>query len=573
MLYIILYWIYLFFVTSVYGNSIVLALGVKRTHAATIPIFGTFVITIFASIYALFDGLSASFELLLLLSTIVISYFTRKSYAEYLKSIKSIFIKFDIPLRCFVILILFLTALKSAGIPFIVDNETYYVPTIKWLDQYGFVTGLANLHLFLGQSSGWHIAQSALNLNYLYSNFNDLNGFFLVVTNLYFIDKLSHYFHVRKFHLLAVGLFPIFYVLLFQFVSTPSPDLPIYLITVVLIGEFFESLESNDSSRTSIMFLMAVFASYIKLTSVLLFIFPLYVLLKNGIGSKKEAWKISIIAILVVVLFFIKNLIISGYPIYPLTVFALEDVDWVLPLDLLGYIVESTNSFGFYLSTEDYILKNNFELFFIWIRIPGLHGYFNMLWIFLLVVFPVTLFFKKNRRQFFLIYAVSLVQFIILWFTSPQYRFYLGYLMILSLIILALLLNKRMLLIRISLILSAFTIIITTFFTLSLTGLTENKSHSILDSFEIKFLVAPHSNSKYDQAIYETAELDGTTFFTPLNIDFFWAVGDCPLPCIQVEQYDYFRYYFKLVPAMRTEDLKDGFYSKKILNNDFELAE
>ncbi len=573
MLYIILYWIYLFFVSSVFGNAFVITLGVKRTHAATIPIFGTFAITILASTYALFDGLSTAFELMLLLGAIVISYFTRKSYTEYLKSIKSIFLKFDIPLRCFVVLILFLTALKSAGIPFIVDNETYYVPTIKWLDQYGLITGLANLHLFLGQTSGWHIAQSALNLDYLYSNFNDLNGFFLVLANLYIIDKLNHYFHVQKFYLLILGLFPIFYVLLFQFVSSPSPDLPIYLITVVLIGEFFESLESDDSSRASIMLLLAVFATYIKLTSALLFIFPLYVLLKSGIGTKKEVWRIGVIAIITVALFCIKNVIVSGYPIYPLSVFAFQDVDWFLPLELLDYIVESTNSFGFYLSAEDYVLKNNFELFFIWIGMSGLHGYFNMFWIFLLVVFPVIMFFQKNQRHMFLIYAVSVTQFIILWFTSPQYRFYLGYLMILSLIILALLLNKRMVLIRISLVFSAFTIIITTFFTLNLTDLTENKSHSILDSFDSKFLLVPHANSKYDQAIYETTELDGTTFFTPSNIDFFWAVGDCPLPCIQADQYNYFRYYFHLIPAMRTENIKDGFYSKTVLNNEFELEE
>ena len=37
---------------------------------------------------------------------------------------------------------------QSATSPFIIDNETYYIQTIKWLNEYGFVSGLANLHLF-----------------------------------------------------------------------------------------------------------------------------------------------------------------------------------------------------------------------------------------------------------------------------------------------------------------------------------------------------------------------------------------------------------------------------------------
>jgi hypothetical protein len=86
-------------------------------------------------------------------------------------------------------------------------------------------------------------------------------------------------------------------------------------------------------------------------------------------------------------------------------------------------------------------------------------------------------------------------------------------------------------------------------------------------------LVTPHPKTKYKEAVYETFQSENTILNTPINIDFFWATGDSPLPGLQKQQYDYFKYYFHVIPVMRTGNLKDGFYSKKIANDSFELEE
>ena len=46
-------------------------------------------------------------------------------------------------------IILILGLYKCACTPFLIDNESYYLQTIKWINEYGFVKGLANLHIFL----------------------------------------------------------------------------------------------------------------------------------------------------------------------------------------------------------------------------------------------------------------------------------------------------------------------------------------------------------------------------------------------------------------------------------------
>ena len=51
---------------------------------------------------------------------------------------------FSFPIKILLAFSSFLILAQSATLPFIIDNESYYIQTIKWLNEYGFVKGLAN---------------------------------------------------------------------------------------------------------------------------------------------------------------------------------------------------------------------------------------------------------------------------------------------------------------------------------------------------------------------------------------------------------------------------------------------
>jgi hypothetical protein len=53
-------------------------------------------------------------------------------------------------------------------------------------------------------------------------------------------------------------------------------------------------------------------------------------------------------------------------------------------------------------------------------------------------------------------------------------------------------------------------------------------------------------------------------YYSPQKPPFFWLTGNGALPCVNKEQLDYFETNFHYVPQLRTENLKDGFYPKKI---------
>src|SRR5690606_36686416 len=140
-----------------------------------------------------------------------------------------------------------LTAQKSAGWHFVVDNESYCIQTSKWLNVYGFVKGLGNLHLSLAPNSGWNTMQAGLSLSFLTDRISDLNGFLLIVCAFFYLSEFQ-----QKNEKHWIGFIVLFNVLLFQFVDAPSPDLPLLLITPILSYFFTEKQTDSDTAKTVI---------------------------------------------------------------------------------------------------------------------------------------------------------------------------------------------------------------------------------------------------------------------------------------------------------------------------------
>ena len=560
MLAVLTYWCYLFLITSIVGVTFQELFKIEKLHPI-IPFFlGGFSISIMASIWAIFSGLSAYFETFLLVLALLLIIWKKKAYKAFLISLKAKIIALPSYLKALLGIITVFAIAQCASAPYIIDNESYYIQTIKWLDTYGFVKGLANFHFFLAQNSGWHILQSGLNLNMIATFFNDINGFYLVLGNLYAFDKLGLYFKDKEKHNLIIGLFPVFNVFLFQFISTPSPDLPIYLLTLIIFGESLTHYTTHKSANHATLFILCVFAIFIKVTAVFLVIFPVVLYLKDKTLIRKDLPKLTIISGVAFVLFVIKNSIISGYPLYPIASFRLTEADWLLPLPLQEYLVETTKHYAFFLTPNEYENTTLLQRIVHWLRLPKLHGLFNMSMCGALLLFPFFIRKSNYKKPLNILYFVSVVQLLFLWLTSPQYRFFLGFFMVLSLTIIAVCISKEGIL-KVGITLATLVVAIPLFVPFNLNVLTENEFQLRLSTFSTDYFIEPHPQTKYTQATYTTHQEGNLKIHTPTNIDFFWATGDCELPCIQLQHLNDFKTYFRSVPQLRTTNLKDGFYA------------
>lgn len=328
----------------------------------------------------------------------------------------------------FTLLTIFVFSLfKCAQYPFVIDNESYYLQTIKWINEYGFTKGLGNLHIFLGQSSPFHVLQAGFNLNFLTERINDINGFLLLISYVYFITEFDkRYFKNGEIHWIAFIL--IFNILFFQFINAPSPDLSLILVSQILFYHFVDKENTLDNFK--IIALLFLYLLFVKITVAPFGLLVLYVL---GFHKNRFIFLLPA-AIITVVVLILKNSIITGYPFYPFDVFPLK-VDWKIPHELLEFISSSTKKAGYFKNGSD----NNVSLFVklnSWFYLGGIKRIFNLG---IIILFVCGLFTKKIQMdiRYKSLFLVLVIHFIILLLNSPQFRFFLPEFVFLCVLILS----------------------------------------------------------------------------------------------------------------------------------------
>lgn len=566
MLLIAISWIYILFTTINLGVGFDKIMTLNNKNFVITSILGLFSTTILASIWAIFGRINIEFHIFLLLLNILLLLNFRNSIIDLYKSFLSELQQLQKSLKIILSIVAVLIILQCASIPFVIDNESYYIQTTKWLNEYGFVKGLANLHLFLGQMSGWHITQSVFNFSFLYKNFNDLSGFCLLLGNVFAILKLNEYSKNDNRNYLLIGLLPLFNIFFFPFISAPSPDIPVYVFSFIFFFYFLENFKQITSETFDLLLILVLFLLYIKNTTLTFAVFPLILLAFNFKSLSGKLLKPILLSTLVIVLFFIKNLIICGSPLFPSKIFPALTTDYAIPNTIQTFYYDNLKYYAYFITAEQYNSMSVWDLFLRWITLPKLNGLFNKLSVFLIVILPFFIYKFKNEKALWLLYINMILQLFLLLITSPQYRFFIHFVLFFSLFCLICLIKNKKLM-NALLVLSQIPIAFILFFPFNLSKFANHKSLMEISIFSAKNIIFPYQNSKSNTS-FETIQLGNLKYNSPQKNDFLWASGNGDLPCVNKKQIDTFEKYFQYIPQMRTNELKDGFYAKKISKNE-----
>jgi hypothetical protein len=566
MLLIIISWIYILATTINLGVGFDKIMNLRNKNFVITSVLGLFSTTILASIWAIFGRINIEFHIVLILLNIFSFLKFHNSIIDLYKSFLSELQQLQKSLKIVLSIVSVLIILQCASIPFVIDNESYYIQTIKWLNEYGFVKGLANLHLFYGQTSGWHITQSVFNFSFLYKNFNDLSGFCLLLGNIFAIQKLNEYSKNDNKNYLLVGLLPLFNIFFFQFISAPSPDIPVYIFSFIFFFYFLENFKKITSETFSLLLILVLFLLYIKNTTLTFAVFPLILLAFNFKSLSGKLLKPILLSTLIIVLFFIKNLILCGSPLFPSKIFTVIATDYAIPNTIQTFYYNNLKYYGYFITAEQYNSMSIWDLFIRWITLPKLNGLFNKLSVFLIISLPFFIYKFKNEKALWLLYVNMLLQIFLLLITSPQYRFFIHFVLFFSVFCLVSLIQNKKLMSAL-LVFSQIPIAIILFFPFNLSKFANHKSLMEISTFSTNNIVFPYQNSKSNTS-FETIQLGNLKFNSPQKNAFLWASGNGDLPCVNKKQIDTFEKYFQYIPQMRTNELKDGFYAKKISKNE-----
>ncbi|KMQ62526.1 membrane protein [Chryseobacterium sp. BLS98] len=288
----------------------------------------------------------------------------------------------------------------SAFHPYILDHFGYYIPSIKWITEYGLVKGISNLDLTLGQMSVWHIFQAG---------FSDFSDPFLRINAILLIAYTLYIFKSKTWIQLC------FIPILLLFSQSPSPDLPVIVLSLILLNEILK-----ENRNITLLFSFAVFVFSIKPTMIWL---PLLVFLYS-VFILKPNYKSWLPGTGILILFFIKNIWTFGYPIFPVAAgdfgFSWKPNPEVLKISS-QYAVQKTYDMQY--TYEEIQKLSSVEAFKNWFTLQGIKSKINLFFILSLILFSVFAIVKKKKIISLICISILVKSVCVLAF-SAQYRFF-----------------------------------------------------------------------------------------------------------------------------------------------------
>ena len=336
MLIIILNWIYILFTAFCmgYGFSVfvekVLHYRIKRVDS--ILMTGLVIATAYAQIFSIFYRVNIEANVVMLVVCAVICVTMRKRMAAFIKttfSECSLFCKICIPL-----LFLVWSYFTSRGYR-VPDMDMYHGQSIRWIEEYGVVKGLGNLHQRFAYNSSIFAVSALYSMKFLLGrSLHTVNGFITFLLSLEALNLRKCF--SRKKMLLSdfarVGM--IYYMTtIWDEIIAPSSDYAVMLTIFFIIIKWLTQLEDEGEEKNITPYaLLCVAGAYtltLKLTAGLILIViikPAYRLLKE------KRWKEILIylalGLTAAVPWMVRTVLISGWLFYPFPALDLFRFDW-----------------------------------------------------------------------------------------------------------------------------------------------------------------------------------------------------------------------------------------------------
>ena len=338
MLVVLLNWFYIFFITQLIGFSFYKCLGkfLKRDityHLSQNIICGIVISTVYAQFFSLFYKVGMIANLILLLFCVIIILQNKHELISLLKeSVKSLFSWEGVLYLGVLLLVAFFTSRGTIH----TDTSLYHAQAIRWYEEYGVVKGLANLQWHFAYNSSYFGFAALFSMAFLGGqSLHCTTGFITAVLCIWALNHLKNFFsHERHIaDMCCIGI--LFYALVnLTGCVSPASDYATMFFTLYLIARWAEVIESNTKDITNycLLSILAVYVFTLKMSAgllVLLVIYPAFYLIKEK--RVKEIITYLTLGIMTLLPFLIRNVIISGWLIYPFSALDLFSFDWKLP--------------------------------------------------------------------------------------------------------------------------------------------------------------------------------------------------------------------------------------------------
>lgn len=231
------------------------------------------------------------------------------------------------------------------------DTELYHAQSIRWIEEYGVVKGLGNLHCRLAYNSASFALSALYSMAFLGgSSFHCCAGFlaFLLAVICLKTGRSLRLGRLKTSDFARVMC--VYYLVnIFDEMVSPASDYFMVLIAFYIVIRWLDLLESGEQTVLpyGLLCVLGVFLLTVKLSAaliLLLTIYPAYRLLR---GKKwRETCVYLGLGIVTALPYLIRNVVISGWLVYPFTQIDLFSVIWKIPKGVADYDAREIQVWG-----------------------------------------------------------------------------------------------------------------------------------------------------------------------------------------------------------------------------------
>ena len=359
MIVVLVNWLYIIITTYLTGNACMRLLEHlfrrKKGNWQRTPFYDLFAgimcTTCYAQVYSLFGGVRLGANIGLLVFCLIYAVLFGKKIAGELGSWRrersgemSPILKKG--LICVMTLGAVAYALASSGAPKLIDTDWYHAQTIRWIEEYGCVTGVANLFYSLGFNSAQHYFDALYSMKALFGvSLHATGGYFGLLLLFHGLIRLAGWKAHRRHIADGLALAEVVYtIIVTAFFADPYTDTLPNCLVFFILTEWITLLETEEKEDFPYAFLciFGVFATVVKTSVVmvvLLVIQPAIQLIRNRSWGKIAGYILA--GILIAVPFFITNVRVTGYLVYLASAVDLFDVPWKIDIEIVKYSVDS----------------------------------------------------------------------------------------------------------------------------------------------------------------------------------------------------------------------------------------
>lgn len=349
---VILIWLYMLFTCYVTGFACIRILSGKEAYQCrkeTSYLYaGIGAVTVYAQLFSIFWKVGLMANLILLLICILCVVVFRKQFLENLHTCRLTIS----PIRAVFILVLLLVFAYGTSTGIIhYDTGLYHAQSIRWIEEYGVVPGLGNLHSRLAYNSAAFCLSALYSMAFLGGqSYHCCAGFLAFLLALVCMEAFTKERMKRPRLSDFARLIAVYYLLIiFDEMVSPASDYFMVLLVFFIIIRWLELIEREETLYLpyALLSVLGAVVLTVKLSGALILLLvlkPAFMMIKEKRG--KEIFRFLGMGILTVLPFLIRNVILSGWLFYPFTALDFFTFDFKIPKGMAEYDAREIQVYG-----------------------------------------------------------------------------------------------------------------------------------------------------------------------------------------------------------------------------------